>query len=153
MSQAYAQDPDPDKRPVEKPVQPPGEKLATQCPDGFTYNRDSRLCEDEPTLQCAEGLEETSDGSACILTETQTPRCPSGTHFDGNTQCLNDHNNEPSTTSPTCTSEGYTLQTLDGRLQCVKTSIVPATEPTCETGTLNEDTGKCEIKPTKGNNR
>lgn len=46
---AYAQDPNPDRRPVPKPIQPPGESLSTQCPDGFTYNRDTRMCEAEPT--------------------------------------------------------------------------------------------------------
>jgi hypothetical protein len=102
------------------------------------------MCEAEPTItyECAEGLEETEDGSGCILTETQNPICPAGTHLnEESTFCVVDHNGERSLTDPTCSASqqenGYSLKLMDdGRFQCVKTTISQPTEEvvTCEVG-------------------
>lgn len=150
LNAVFAQDPDPDKRPVDKPIQPPGETLNTQCPDGFTYNKETRLCETDPVLTCAEPSE--PNGDACQTEELRDPQCGGGTHLsDDNTKCLNDFNNADSGIQPVCVLSGYETRQIDGAWYCYKVTYSDPSVPTCDVGSYNSDTGKCEVKPTKGN--
>jgi hypothetical protein len=140
---------------------------AAACPEGFTLNRG--VCQADPTLTCENynvyqprtNIDENGD---CIVTEYTTAVClnEDGTailgYYYSTQDCIDDATKQPiPNAEPACSSPTQpwhpintaTITTERGVIECVfYTNIGPADQK-CDIGTLNEETGICEIKPGK----
>jgi hypothetical protein len=137
------------------------QKQSKACPSGFTLNKG--VCQADPTYTCPEVPNQDTAhvvGKKCFFTESTSPGCrpTSATdttqyYYDIFTDlCLIGGTKDP---APPGAAEmycgqyealGWTLQRFHNRWQCVHETSVDAV-PTCTVGTLNSDTGKCEVKP------
>ena len=127
---------------------------AAACPEGFQLNRG--VCQAEPTLTCEPyGYPphkiRVVDGQ-CELIENASPGCVEGYYDIFTDRCEINGTNDPSPNQEMhCgqyTELGWTLQRFDNRWQCIGYTYLPVFEQ-CTTGTLNTETGMCEIKPRK----
>ncbi len=136
-------------------------KQSKACPSGFTLNKG--VCQADPTYACPEVPNQDTAhvvGNKCFYSESASPACrpTSATdmtqyYYDIFTdKCLIAGTKDP---APPGAEEmycgqyealGWTLQRFHNRWQCVHETSVDAV-PTCTTGILNSDTGKCEVKP------
>ena len=126
------------------------------CPSGFQLNK--RVCQAEPTIPTCEPygfrpvtIELTEDGQ-CKHLVNATPECvdPNAYYEIFNDRCEINGTDDPSPNQEmSCDfyeGVGATLQEFDGYWQCIWYEYLPAFEE-CAAGTLNDESGLCEVKP------
>jgi hypothetical protein len=153
----------------EPPTEPPIEPPTPECPPGFTLN--SGICQAEPSLTCEnynvyQPRTNIDENGHCIVTEYTTAVCLNeegsqilGYYFPGN-DCIDTAtkqivpNAEPACSSPNQPWHPIntaTLTTERGTIECVFYTDIGPADQKCDVGTLNKESGLCEIKPGNSN--
>lgn len=157
-------------------AQPQGRGNSQACPEGFELNRG--VCQAEPELTCenfnvSQERVSIDDNGDCILREYTTAVCLNedgtgilGIYFPGN-DCIGSLDGgitnqvipdaEPECKDPA--NPNHVINTAEltterGTIECVFTTNIGPADVRCDVGTLNEESGLCEVKPgNRGGNR
>jgi len=128
------------------------------CPPGFQLNKG--VCQAEPGLSCdylyewnrPDRVRLTEDGQ-CEVTVATSPACvdPNAYYDIGTDMCEIAQTNDPAPNQEMHCAQyeevGATVQDFEGYWQCVWYDYYQPEREDCTVGTLNEESGLCEVKP------
>jgi hypothetical protein len=155
-------------------VTPPDEgqlppEAGSVCPEGFTLNRG--VCETEPTLTCENynihfdlSRVHMDENGQCIYEQWWAPTCVydpiTGRLIEDYSyaymSCRDMATNTLTDTEPKCEytaepdhpiNDAVLRYTERGEANCVTYEEIGPADPKCDVGTLNPQTGMCEVRP------